>query len=98
MLQKGSEINKFYEDSWFFRYELAEKPIVDNYGHFMMYVLLDVAQAADLRSPVWCNLTGVKANLGQPSEIMVSILKLNRDTGYYWWLSCLHDMRTTVHN
>lgn len=78
--------------------KLAEEQIVDNYGHFMMYTLLDVAQAADLRSPVWCNLTGVKANLGQCSESVVSILKLNRDTGCYWLLSCLHDMKTTVHN
>lgn len=52
---------------------LAEKQIVDNYGHFMMYTLLDVAQAADLRSYMWCNLTGVKANLGQRSESVVSI-------------------------
>lgn len=78
--------------------ELAEKQIVDNYGHFMMYALLDVVQAADLRLPVWCNLTGVKANLGQHSESVVSILKLNGDTGCYWLLSCIHDMKTTVHN
>jgi len=64
----------------------------------MTYALLDVAQAADLRLPVWCNLTGVKANLEQRSESVVSILKLNRDMGCYWLLSCLHNMKTTVNN
>lgn len=32
--------------------ELAEKRIVDNYKHFMMYLLLDIAQTAELRLPV----------------------------------------------
>lgn len=78
--------------------ELGEKHIVDNYRHFMTYALLDVAWAVELRSPMQCNLTGVKANLGQGTESTVSILKLNRDTGCYWLLFCLHDMSRTVHN
>lgn len=78
--------------------ELAEKRIVDNYKHFMMYLLLDIAQTAELRLPVQCNFTGVKANLGQGSESMVSILKLNREMGCYWLLFCLHDMKRTIHN
>lgn len=68
-------------DFWFFRYERAKKKIVENCGHFMICALLDVAQVLVLRPPVYCNLTTVKQNLGQCSESVISILKLNRDTG-----------------
>lgn len=54
---------------------------MDNYRHFVTYALFDVAWAVELRSPMQCNLTGVKANLGQGTENALSILKLNRDTG-----------------
>lgn len=55
--------------------------LLDNYRHFVTYALFDVAWAVELRSPMQCNLTGVKANLGQGTESALSILKLNRDTG-----------------
>lgn len=100
---KSSEINGSFMNVTNFpdMKELAEKQIVGNYRHFMMYALLDIldiAQTAELRLPVQCNFTGVKANLGQGSESVVSILKLNRDTGYYWLLFCLHDMKSTIRN
>lgn len=72
--------------------------IVNNYGHFMMCALLDVAQVVVLRPPVCCNLTSVKPNLRECSESVTSILKLNRDTVCYWLLSCLHDMKSAVQN
>lgn len=80
---------------WFFRYERAIKKIV-NYGHFMIIALLDAAQVVVLRPPVCWNLTTVKPNLGQLSESVTSILKINRDTGCYWLLSCLDDIKSTV--
>lgn len=91
-------IQKKTDNSWFFRYERVKKKIVDHYGHFLMRALLDVAQAVVLRPPLCCSLTSVKPNLGQCSESVTSILKLNRDTRCYWLLSCLHDMKSTVKN
>lgn len=97
-MTQDKPIQKKTDTLWFFRYERVKKKIVDHYGHFLMHALLDVAQAVVLRPPLCCSLTSVKPNLGQCSESVTSILKLNRDTRCYWLLSCLHDMKSTVKN